>query len=296
MLHLSKTTNQGKIGFYQGELIFKCDERKPTCSRCEKSYRKCAFPQSPVFADNNGLDKPSDSKTSKTDPPGVLCHDVDSPNIASDADRISEDVSDQQRVVKFHSNSLQVLSEVSSETLKFEINSKIPVLTPPGDGTNLSPLEPSAWLVSDGIDSLDGFCVPTESPLSTAMFISRFPGQPVPLYSPNYLQFHRERIIAAHYFWHYDYREFCTKTILMMAESSVPLHHAVVAFSALIYSVKYYYTPARDDAFAYYHYALLSLHQLLPTISTSTEKEYVAALATALQLASFDVIPQSISL
>ena len=224
--------------------------------------------------------------------PLLVCHDFEPPAVVSDAkseDRSSEDGSDQGQVVKFRPTSPQSHGNVSSETLSFEMNTEIPTLSPYTDGTSLSPVEQTPWLETTSIGSPDGHCLRTVSPLSTAKFISRFPGQPVPLSSPDYLQFHRERIIAAHYFWHYDYHEFCTKTILKLAENSVTLHHAVVAFSALIYSVKFYYPPARDYALAYYHWALKSFQILLPEIATGTQEQYSTALATALQLASFDV-------
>jgi len=208
---------------------------------------------------------------------------------AKSEDRLSEDGSDQGQVVKFRPTSPHNHRNVSSETLSFEIKTDIHTLSPSSDRTGLSPFERAPWLDTTSIGSPDGLCLRTVSPLSTAKFISRFPGQPVPLSSPDYLQFHRERIIAAHYFWHYDYHEFCTKTILQLAENSVTLHHAVVAFSALIYSVKFYYPPARDYALAYYHWALKSFQILLPEIAMGAQEQYTTALATALQLASFDV-------
>lgn len=210
-------------------------------------------------------------------------------------DRISEDVPDQRQIVKFSPEASRVQEDVSSDTSSFEIKADLPFLSPRSDGTTLSPFEQVHWLDISNNGSPDGLCFRPASPLATVKFISQFPGQPVPLSSPDYLQFHRERIIAAHYFWHYDYHEFCTKTILQLAENSVTLHHAVVAFSALIYSVKFDYSPARDYALAYYHWALKSFQILLPGIAVGPPEQYVTALATALQLASFDVILQLFS-
>ena len=289
MLHLPKTKDQGKLHPLYAKADGKCDERKPICFRCEKSYRKCAFPQSPVFTDKVALESPGGLTTVG---PLVVCQGFEPPPMVSDAKsdgRLSEDGSDQGQVVKFRLTSPHSHGNASSETLSFEIRSEIRTLSPSSDGTSLSPFEQASWLDATSIGSPDGFCLRTVSPLSTARFISRFPGQPVPLSSPDYLQFHRERIIAAHYFWHYDYHEFCTKTILKLAENSVTLHHAVVAFSALIYSVKFYYPPARDYALAYYHWALKSFQILLPEIAMGGQEQYTTALATALQLASFDV-------
>jgi hypothetical protein len=102
-----------------------------------------------------------------------------------------------------------------------------------------------------------------------------------------YLQYHREAISEAHYFRWYDYNKFCTKTIFTMAEESDAMRHALVAFSALIYSIKIY-PPARVDAFLYYARALRELHDLLGKAPMELW-ECQAAIATALQLSCFDV-------
>jgi len=223
----------------------------------------------------------------------LVCHDTDSTATeinTKPGERVLEDeVSDQGQIVKFSPTPSQMHGDVSSESTIFEINADLPFLSPNSDGTTLSPFDQTYLFDTSGTGSPDRSCFRPASPLSTAKFISQFPGQPVPLSSPDYLQFHRERIIAAHYFWHYDYHEFCTKTILQLAENSVTLHHAVVAFSALIYSVKFNYAPARDYALAYYHWALKSFQVLLPGIVMGPSEQYVTALATALQLAAFDV-------
>jgi hypothetical protein len=102
-----------------------------------------------------------------------------------------------------------------------------------------------------------------------------------------YLQYHREAISDAHYFRWYDYNKFCTKTIFTMAEESDAMRHALVAFSALIYSIKIH-PPARVDAFLYYAMALRELHDLLGKAPMELW-ECQAAIATALQLSCFDV-------
>lgn len=102
-----------------------------------------------------------------------------------------------------------------------------------------------------------------------------------------YLQYHREAISEAHYFRWYDYNKFCTKTIFTMAAESDSMRHALLAFSALIYSIKVH-PPARVDAFLYYSMALGELHELLGKAPMELW-ECQAAIATALQLSSFDV-------
>lgn len=108
-----------------------------------------------------------------------------------------------------------------------------------------------------------------------------------PLNEAFYLQYHREAISEAHYFRWYDYNKFCTKTIFTMADESQSMRHALIAFSALIYSIKIHHS-ARVDAFLYYSKALIELHQLLGK-SPMELWECQAAIATALQLSSFDV-------
>jgi hypothetical protein len=102
-----------------------------------------------------------------------------------------------------------------------------------------------------------------------------------------FLKFHYEKITGAHYFRWYDYPKLCTSIIFSMAEQSNPVRHAMVAFSALIYSCKIH-RGARTIAFWYYMMALRELRQLL-NITPMNMGECLAALATALLLSSFDV-------
>ena len=68
--------------------------------------------------------------------------------------------------------------------------------------------------------------------------------------------------MAAHYFRWHDYPKLCTEIILVMAEHSEALQHAVVAFSALIYSIKVH-QGVRVLAFLYYSKAMQELRLLL---------------------------------
>jgi len=103
-----------------------------------------------------------------------------------------------------------------------------------------------------------------------------------------FLQFHRERITEAHYFRWYDYPKLCTKILFSMAERSESLRHAMVGFSALVYSYKFHHG-AREVGFYYYEKALQQLRLFLNTSPMELE-ECLTAVATALQLSTFDVI------
>ena len=101
-----------------------------------------------------------------------------------------------------------------------------------------------------------------------------------------FLKYHRETISECHYLCYYDYPKLFTKTLFALAEHCDALRHGMVAFSALIYSVKID-SSAREQAFVYYGVSLQQFRLLLEKLST--EVEYQAAVATALQLAAFDV-------
>ena len=78
-----------------------------------------------------------------------------------------------------------------------------------------------------------------------------------------------------------------------MSEKCDALRHAIVAFSALIYSMKIDLA-AREQAFLYYALALQQLRALLDEMERDsgdvTDGEYQVAIATALQLSVFDVL------
>ena len=103
-----------------------------------------------------------------------------------------------------------------------------------------------------------------------------------------YLDYHRKHVTEYHYFCYHDYRKFFTTELVVMAEHSGVLRIALVAFSSLIYSMKD--RSVREQAFLYYALALRQLRELLNTAMDVTE--YHLAIATALQLATFDVHSQ----
>ena len=102
-----------------------------------------------------------------------------------------------------------------------------------------------------------------------------------------FLNFHHEKITEAHYFCWGDYPKLYTKIIFLLAEHSEALRHAIVAFSALVYSFKVD-KAAREVACLYYELALRGLRVLLDKFPMSLNECFIAV-ATALQLSSFDV-------
>jgi hypothetical protein len=105
-----------------------------------------------------------------------------------------------------------------------------------------------------------------------------------------FLNFHKETITEAHYFRYYDYNKLHTKVLFAMAQELDAMRHALVAFSALIYSIKIH-PDARVIAFIYYAMALQELRALLDKSPMDMVMwEWQGAVATALQLSIFDVI------
>ena len=118
--------------------------------------------------------------------------------------------------------------------------------------------------------------------------IPRSPGSNHNQHIQYFIKFHLETILPAHYFWCHDYTQLCKCWLPAMAVSSSSLQYAIVAFSALIYSIKEIRN-ARCVAFFFYAMAVKEL-QLLLKHSLSLE-ECNIAIATVLQLSSFDVLP-----
>lgn len=104
-----------------------------------------------------------------------------------------------------------------------------------------------------------------------------------------FLKYHEQSILFQHYFKHYDYHAFFKSVLPVMAEQSHPLRHAMVSFSALIYSMKVN-GGARYVAFYYYSVALKELRLLLNG-DAMTPSECNVVIATALQLSTIDVSP-----
>jgi hypothetical protein len=128
---------------------------------------------------------------------------------------------------------------------------------------------------------------PSQSPSTVMIEIPRPPKSTRSHPNQFFLSYHQENITEYHYFMYFDYRKLCTRTLLAMAEASDALRHAVVAFSALIYSMKVN-RAAREQAFLYYAIALKELRALLDKFPMTVDECHIA-IATALQLSAFDV-------
>jgi hypothetical protein len=101
-----------------------------------------------------------------------------------------------------------------------------------------------------------------------------------------FLKYHHREIVPALYFRWYDYHHVYKGWLPAMAEQSDALRHALVSFSALIYSMKVN-RAARYTAFYYYAVGLKELRLLLNE-EAMTPVECNVAIATALQLATID--------
>ena len=130
--------------------------------------------------------------------------------------------------------------------------------------------------------------VPSSPASSATIFIPRSPKSNRNQAVLFFLKFHQEAVIPGHYFRYYDYHPLCTEFLPAMADKSEPLQHAIVAFSALIFSTKVNLA-ARGIAFVYYAKSLQGLRQLLDKSPLSIEECHVSA-SIALQLLSFDVL------
>ena len=160
-----------------------------------------------------------------------------------------------------------------------------PLFTPPPLLFSVSGLSPAAF--SQGLQSQT-----YASALSPhVLHVPRAMSPPADHTQPIrfFLNFHRETIFEAHYFRYYDYNKLHTKVLFAMAEELDARRHALVAISALIYSIKIH-SDARVIAFLYYAMALQELRALLNKSPDEMAMwEWQGAVATALQLSTFDV-------
>jgi hypothetical protein len=137
-----------------------------------------------------------------------------------------------------------------------------------------------------------------------AQFFNAFPSIPKSPSSDQekavqfFLNYHRHAITECHYLCFFDHQKLCSKLLMSMAQDSKVLQYAMVAFSTLIFSTKgvnpSQTNQVREYSFLYYHKALQGLHTLLNKYPMDY-KECQTAVASALQLASFDVCSLPIS-
>jgi hypothetical protein len=124
---------------------------------------------------------------------------------------------------------------------------------------------------------------------AASSFLPQHPTSTLDNLSLFYLQYHSEKILSAHYFRTLDRDNALCKTWLpAMAQGYPSLQHALIAFSALIYSLKKQDMRARRCAFLHYSLSLKELQKLVDTFPFG-EWEYHAIVATSLQLACLDV-------
>jgi hypothetical protein len=120
---------------------------------------------------------------------------------------------------------------------------------------------------------------------------------PMPFRTPVesfFLQYHRETITACHYFCYYDYKQRFINMLFSMSEQCDALRYAMIAFSAVIYSIANVDLSARERAFVYYAQSLQQLRSLLE--KGPTGHEHQSAIATVLQLGTFDVVTLAVLL
>jgi hypothetical protein len=128
--------------------------------------------------------------------------------------------------------------------------------------------------------------------------LSPIPRPPDPNQPPAvrfFLKYHQDEVVAGHYFFAYDQEQLCRNEneglckvwLPRMAQNSVSLRDSLVAFSALIYSLKVD-SKALQFAFLYYSMALDKLRHFLTYIPYDSS-EVAAAIATSLQMAALDV-------
>lgn len=118
--------------------------------------------------------------------------------------------------------------------------------------------------------------------------LSYHPNQPWPV--PTFLTFHKECISEYNYFLYIDTGKLFTKELFAMATKSDSVGYAMVAFSALTYSIKFKEKFSACIAFMYYEKTVQELGSLLSKYPSPMDTgESHSAIATALLLSSFDV-------
>jgi hypothetical protein len=250
-----------------------CDEKRPVCERCEKGPRECIYPLRP---------EPKDEKTESTATISESCDSTNSELVkfSSPSRKESSSGAQNEPFDPTQIDEKMVIESLISPPYPIE-----PLFTPVA--LIMSGLTPTTY--SQALQSQHAPLSITESMLCIPQSISPHGtrSQPVQFF----LQYHQETITEAHYLRWYDYSKLCTVIIFTLAETADALQHAMVAFSTLIYSIKVNHR-AREMAFLYYSVALRQLRLLLdkPTLDMA---DCFAAVATALQLSSFDVLHYS---
>jgi hypothetical protein len=278
---VSKTTGKGPRTIPIDRVnVGQCDERKPICLRCEKGSRECAYPLSlkksskakvvntQPDSSSSGSDSESDFLDAEDSPVAIVKFTSASGHSPVDRDPFGELQTNQQTLV----DSFQTRS--SDNEHMFDLHASLLRLSEVGPNIDSGSIRQQS---ASPVTANDALCLP-RSPRSNKSQLVQF-----------FLKYHQMAISAAHYFRFYDYQQLSTKLLPGMADQSDALRHAMVAFSAFIYSMKVE-RAAREVAFLYYSVALRDLRSLLDKPSIGVD-EYHTAVATALQLSAVDVFP-----
>jgi len=298
--------------------VIQCDEKKPICTRCEKGSRECSYPpplkkkrKPPLYKRGKDKEVIPEKETTGGEDLGKgkevarpSTSGSESSVVFEPSDDENEEEADSRVLVRFCSSSTHDSPESDSSpdhftSLQFDQQMLIDSLGTPSDTTSESLiLPPSTPLFSWSISGVSpgAFCEellmqtpPPESSTSSTRLI-HIPRPPKTTRTHPvqfFLSYHKENITSNHYFSYYDYKKICTTMLLAMAERSEALRHAVVAFSALIYSLRIDRT-VREQAFIYYAIALQELGIVLRQHEMTVDESHIA-IATALQLSGFDV-------
>lgn len=253
----------------------KCDELKPICRECSKGSRGCTYPpENEKRVSRKGLGGVNEAIENRL-------NNNDSKKV-SDSDGLNADDTTQKVIVKFSARGSSATTSANEFVQPYQ---QILVDSPraPGSITEFLYNPPSSIHQSYFFDAQSSTNV-----LSTrALQIPTIPKSIRDDFIQFFISFHQVNINEFHYFCYHDYHKFCTRTLIAMIEQPNPLRDAVVAFSAMIYSMKVDRS-TRVLAFRYYTSAVQRLQVLLDQITLSVDECHIA-IATALQLASFDV-------
>lgn len=270
----------------------------PICTRCEIGKRECVYPISgrrPAAAVSH-IDTKEDAEADDDSSSTIEFSDGEDKEDESGAPRLpvqfltaSSSHDDTFQVVGAGDTELSLLIDQQmlidslippSETLNFPVD--VPSHNPHFPNISISGLTPSEYC--------EAFQAPASpGPLSISLqHVPRSPQsntiQPVRFF----LKYHSECVLYSHYYRWFDFDEFCSKGLLGMAEEYEPLSLAVTGFGALLYSMKVN-IQAREVAFVFYALAVQKFRQSLER--SLSDGQYYPAIATALQLSTFDVTP-----
>ena len=258
-----------------------CDEQKPICSRCLKGSRECSYP--PKIGEQSHSAKVIEGTKEINE---VQWHNSGSESTLN-LDIFKVDDSTQKVIMKFSGQGSWATASVDL----FQVDGKFltDFLRAPTDVAEYINCSSNS-LMTRSISGVSPSPQPGEVIQSSTDAHTHIPT--VPKSSRDqciqfFLRFHQENIDEFHYFCYHDYRKFYTTTLMVMVQQSNALCNAVVAFSALIYSIKVNHF-TRVQAFTYYALALQQLRVLLDQTTMNADECHMAT-AAALQLACFDV-------